>query len=123
MAWPTRRRRRLASFAPSKSALRVSLGGGPWFMPLPGSGSDPGCVGPALEINSASTVDREDLAGHEGRIEEEIFYRAGHVVRAADALQGRLLGDAALLRGREVLVPVGPEDRAGCDAVHAHLGP
>src|SRR5688572_22703934 len=73
-------------------------------------------------MDAAPAIDSQDLAGHEGRVEEQVFYRAGDVLRAADALQRRLLGDAPLLGWREVLVAVGPEDRTGGDAVHTHVG-
>ena len=53
-----------------------------------------------LEVDAAAPVHGEDLAGHEGGVEEEVFYRAGDVLRAADALERRLRDDALALVGR-----------------------
>ena len=63
-------------------------------------------------MEASPAVHGEDLAGHEGRVEEEIFYRAGHVGRIADPREGRLRDDARFLARVEVLPVVGPQDRA-----------
>src|SRR6185312_7625604 len=74
-----------------------------------------------LEVDAAPAVHGEDLAGHERRVEEQVFYRAGHVVRAADAPKRGLALDTLFLGGIEMLAALGPEDRARRHAVHAHV--
>src|SRR5713226_6745096 len=73
-------------------------------------------------MNRAAAIHCEDLAGDERRIEEQIFYRARDIRRRADALERSLPHDAAALGGGEMLALVGPEDRAGRDTIHAHVG-
>lgn len=71
-------------------------------------------------MRCSSTVDVDHLPGDVGGVVEQEAHRARDVLRAARALEQRVVDDVVARRAVEACI-VGPQDRAGCDGIDAHF--
>ena len=86
---------------------------------MPPAGSAGGRAAGGSE--AAAAVHCDDLSGDVRRLDSEKPGRASDVLGRTRALERRLGDDLVLERG--IKVALRPQHRAGCDGVHANLGP